>query len=178
MQRLIEDLEQLLHEPRDVQADLVVSRVRAEMDAEARRLVGDRPVVVVDPLAGDEPHEPGALSPEAIIVQWLLVHPAACLFLGLLGAWEERGLADNIEAVKEAAGVLVSSWSAVIRSYLLTERVDEFGLLERENDREYQVTAMRGLALQGLVVDTGKRRRGRTVWAPSNDHQQHGTWDA
>ena len=181
MQSLNQDLDQLLNEPRGSQADLVVSRVRTEMDAEARRLLDDRPVAATDPeLEAVQGQTGGPIWEEgALAVEWWLVHPAACGFLHLLAAWEESGSAAHAEALTEAAEALVASWVAAIRNQLLIERLDDLKVARLDEETLAGATAaMRELALQGLIINTGKQRRGETLWAASDVYQQHGTWDA
>ncbi len=171
------NLDDLFGEPRGLHVDLIVGRVRQAMDTIAQELIPERPVQARDPELDWVVEE--YVDGQALRVEWWMLHPYACSFLHVLRTWEETGASEHAKAVEASARTLLVVWAATIDNARLLESFPELGIVTWDEDSpEGFFAAVRELALQGHVIDTGRREGGETVWALSNVFQQHGTWDA
>ncbi len=158
-------------EPRSLNSDLIVMRVRAAMDSVARLHCPNRNVVVPEPELDWRPEE------ASLAVCGWPVSPAARAFLSSLLRWQETDSTSTRAAVVNSAGNLMKAWVAALQTAIQVEKLDqEFG--DPSSHREATIVAVRELVLQGLVIDTGRRREGQIVWAVGDYHSRFSMWDA
>ena len=172
------DLGDLFKEPRDLQADSIVCRVRQALDDVARERDPEGLVQIRNPEMEWDSAWASAEERGAPLLWWAL-HPFICAFLHVLRAWETTGSAEQAEAVEGSVRTLLVAWAATIETALLAASFPQLGVARWEEDSlDAFVAARRELVLEGHVIDTGRRRRGQIIWAPSHVFQEYGTWDA
>jgi hypothetical protein len=119
----------------------------------------------------------------AILADWTVVDGMVRRFAIALAVWMETGAASDADAVCKSADSLTAGWTEAVRSALHPKRSlwPQRGNLapsqsEPENESQTQISeagvcfaTLCELALMGLIVDSGRRRQGLTVWVtPAN----------
>jgi hypothetical protein len=163
-------LDDLLTEPRDVNADRIVTRVRRVMDSRARECCPDRNPVVRPPAGDWKPEE------KDLVVPWWPVFPAGRAFLKTLAWWQRTGSTASAEAVIQSSVEFVEAWCQTVTTTVHIDDMYMFGEIGW-TDRAAMIAAVREFVLKGLVVDTGKLRQGEIVWSVSDHHSRFSTWD-
>lgn len=169
-------LDDLLQEPRALHASLIVCRVRHAMENVTQEIAPSRTVQVRHPEL-DRVVE-GYVDETALPVDWRFLHNFACSFLYVLRCWERTGADEYRDAVKEGARVFLLAWATAIEHVQHLSRVSEPPIPWDKDSPHDKIAADRELALQGLLIDSGDRQRGRVVWTPSHVVQQREIWDA
>ena len=168
------DLVDLLREPREPNADLIVCRIRQAMADIAEDVVPGRLVLVSTPVVDSDPTDVGSLQ-----IGWWPLRSFARVLLRVLRTWERTGAPEHARALKEAATGLLTVWRATLEGASLNDRFGELGVDSWEEDSiDDFVAATRELVFQGHVIDTGERSGGQVVWAASTTFQDNGSWDA
>ena len=176
------DLSDLLTEPRGLNAELVITRVRSGLDDIARELEPRRPAVTYDSELQEELDRSGQelvlkLEKDALQIEWGPMRPWVAILLSALEAWELTGADEAREALVAAVKPLEAAWVRAIMTAQSGQGAagDESGAPYDEREATSRA-AVRELALQGWIVDSGKRQGGQIAWVGADEFAKTSGW--
>jgi hypothetical protein len=161
------DLVDLLREPREPNADLIVCRIRQAMADIAEDVVPGRLVLVSTPVVDSDLTDVGSLQ-----IGWWPLRSFARVLLRVLRTWERTGAPEHARALKEAATGLLTVWRATLEGASLNDRFGELGVDSWEGS--WYSKAMSSTQVSGVAVKSSGQRaqRSRTMGAGMRD----GSW--